>query len=174
VPYSGSAMKQSIKAVVDGLLILAIGVLAFQWLTTPHLIEKNFTVEKPEPLEASGTEMLAGGERVTAVQPQQIARLFGWRKRVSVAKSEPAAPDSATTITEEMQPEVISYLRYIGYAAGSPGECTYFVKDTDTGRIVPLRTTGAHDGWALIDVSEAGILVERDDTLYHIPFESKR
>ena len=130
-------------------------------------------MEGREPLETSNIEMPIRGEREPAVQPEQIAHLFGWRKRAAPVKSEPAAADSGRTVPEE-EPEVISNLRYVGYAVGSPGERTYFVKNTDTGHIVPLRTTVDHDGWTLIDISEAGILVEREDTLYHIPFERKR
>jgi hypothetical protein len=164
-------MKQSINVIVDSVLILAIGVSAFQWLSTPRRSERGFTMQQPVPLETSTAEMPGREEREPAVQPEQIARLFGWREKAAPVKAEPAAADSIPTGAEEEKPEVISYLRYIGYAVGSPGERTYFVKYADTGKVVPLRADAAHDGWTLIEISEAGILVERDDTLYHIPFE---
>jgi hypothetical protein len=167
-------MKQSIKAIVDGLLMLAIAVLVVQWMITPRQSGRNHAMEEPEALEEAVTETLTDADLETAVQPEQIARMFGWRKRVAVVKSEPAAMDSAEEVPEEESPEVISYLRYIGYAVGSPGEETHFVKNTDTGQVVPLQMNAIHDGWTLIGVSETGVLVERDDTLYQILFAENR
>jgi hypothetical protein len=85
-----------------------------------------------------------------------------------VVVKKPVSIDSAETEPEVKEPEVVSYLQYIGYAVGSLGEETHFVKNMETGQVVPLRMDAVYDGWKLVEVSETGILVQRDERLYQI------
>jgi hypothetical protein len=167
-------MKQSIKVIVDGVLILAIAALVVQWMTTPSFKANDSSVEIHENVEIQVTEMVIGEDQEPVVQPGQIARLFGWRKREIVNNSELVSTVPAEAVPEGRRPEAIAYLRYIGHAVDSLGEETHFVKNTDTGQVVPLRTNAAHDGWTLIEVSETGIIVERDETLYQILYAMGR
>ena len=172
--FSEYAMKQSIKVIVDGVLILAILALSVQWMMKPRQKMEDFTLEPHENVKIQDTETNVDVGREIVAQPEQVARLFGWSNKGMKPDKEHVSNDSTETVPKEGGPEVVSYLRYIGYVVDALGEETHFVKETNTGQVISLRMNAVHGSWRLLEISETSILIEKDDTLYKILLESSK
>jgi hypothetical protein len=92
-------------------------------------------------------------------QPESIAELFGWRKKVR-KEAEPASSESGL---EEVPIETVLYMKFVGYAVDTRGEKTYFIKNCNTGLLVPLRMNMTSGGWKLIEISDEGITADWED-----------
>ena len=164
-------MKRSI--IVIGEFLLTLFILYELYLLIIPLRGKDLVSQqdkgRAEKVDAVEQEITGTPQ---SIPPERVAYLFGWRKKENVKAKEQAhaqetAPEAAETKAAE-KPELINWLKPVGFALDSGSVRYHFFKDERTKRVMKLSVGVPDNGWKMIEANDNEFVLEFEGKLYSV------
>jgi hypothetical protein len=149
-----SRQAKKVAEIIAGGVVLALA--AALWLRRGPLLPVDPVPPADTSAPAGAATPAAGAPE--AASPEQVARLFGWR-RAPAPKPLPAAPSPLPA----EPPAAADWLAYVGFVADTDGE-RFLFKDRRTGKVIPVSTVSAE--WRLVESRDKELIAEYQGRLY--------
>jgi hypothetical protein len=150
------------RKIIEIVFVLCILVLLFVWI----MPRENKVIDLREEAhreESADVTLHALDERERPVPPDNVAQLFGWKKR------EPAAEPAVMPAVEEKVEEkiiVAPWLKPLGYVIGQDGKKYYFFKDEKSNIVLQLSDDNSDNGWRLLEAKKEEFILEHEGEKY--------
>ena len=149
-------MKNIIKWLIEIPLLLIVTVLAFifivPWESKQISLASVVVVEDQAESRVTNTNI-----QQNYASAEEIAYLFGWRKRIIESKPVIEAP-----------PAEAQWLKPMGFVVGKENAREYMFKDSRSGKVISVALHGRSRGWKLLEISAERFLLEYEDKKYSI------
>ncbi len=150
------------RKIIEIVFVLCILVLLFIWV----MPWKNREIDLQEAVhreESADVLLQARDERKPPVPPDNVAQLFGWKKREPVT-----IPADTPAVVEKVEEKIIpaSWLKPLGYAIGQDSKKYYFFKDEKSNIVLQLSDDNSDNGWRLLEAKNEEFLLEHEGKKY--------
>ena len=149
-------MKNIINWIIEIPLLLIAVVLAFLFIVPWESKQMTLASEKgvQDQIEKPALNIDSPKEIASA---QEIAYLFGWRKRIMESKRQVETP-----------PDIARWLKPMGFVVGKGEIREYMFKDSRSGKVISVALYGRSRGWRLLEISAERFLFEYEGKKYSI------
>jgi len=149
-------MKNILKWIIEIplLFIVIVSAILFivPWQSKHITLASERGVEKQVESRVSNTAI-----QKKIASAEEIAYLFGWRKRI--IESKPVI---------EATPVEAQWLTPMGYVVGKGNMKEYMFKDSRSGKVISVALHGRSRGWKLLEISAERFLFEYEGKRYSI------
>ncbi|HEB11955.1 MAG TPA: hypothetical protein ENI06_12175 [Spirochaetales bacterium] len=149
-------MKNIIKWIIEIPLLLIAIVLAFLFIVPWESRQITIAAEKGVQDQVEKPVLNIDSPKEIAYA-EEIAYLFGWRRRI--IKSKPLI---------ETPPDIARWLKPMGFVVGKGNIKEYMFKDSRSGKVISVALYGRSRGWKLLEISAERFLFEYEGKKYSI------
>jgi hypothetical protein len=159
-----SIINRTFELFLAALIIGAFVTLIFNLRDDDRSIEIITEVPKQE------IEVNRNNQQVTKpASPEEIALLFGWKKKVPVKNVEEVKEEERVPETEEpVEIRRTDKIKHLGHIVTANGKEYYFFKDIETDELFRLSIDSPDSGWSLEEIVEGGFILGHEDKKYFI------
>jgi len=149
-------MKNIIKWIIE-IPLLLIAVVSTLLFIVPWE-SRNITLTSEKGVqEQTESRVLKISHKMEITSAEEIAYLFGWRKRIIENKPVIEAP-----------PDIAHWLEPMGFVVGKGDKREYMFKDSRSGKVISVALYGRSRGWELLEISAERFLFEYEGKKYSI------
>ena len=156
---SRSGMRSLTRKIPEALLgLVLIGLAVLLVIPWPEERIKAGGVTAPLPETPAEPELGAGP---AALEPKEVAALFGWKEPVVAAPTPPPAASPAPTPVPTPAPpkaQSVTWLSYVGSAVDAEGRPLYYLKDARNGKVFRVAEGESASGWTLVEATGGEIV----------------
>ncbi len=161
-------MKRLLTRAIEIFLVIIIIGVSMIFIVNWNHEERSMEIKTETPkhkIEENKNE-----EKVTqSASTEEIASLFGWKKKVPVKKEEEVIEDiPVIEVEEQIEIKSIKTIKHLGHIVTSNGEEFYFFKNIETDELFRLSIDYPGNGWNLVDIVEEGFILGHEDEKYFI------
>ena len=161
-------MKRLMKRTIEIILIIIIIGVSIILIVKWNQEERSLNIKAKAPKQEAEVNK-SSGEEVVSVSPEEIAILFGWKKKAAVKKEKEVKEEvSVTEVEEPIEIKSLEKMKHLGHIVTSNGEEFYFFKDIETGELIRLSIDSPEKGWRLEEIVEKGFILGHDDKKYFV------
>jgi len=149
-------MRNIIKWIIEIPLLIITIVLAFLYVVPWERKQISLASEKDVQDQVENQVLNINFPKEIA-SADEIAYLFGWRKRI--IESKPVI---------ETPPDIAHWLKPMGFVVGNGDIRKYMFKDSRSGKVISVALHSRSRGWKLLEISAEKFLFEYEGKKYSI------